>query len=440
MSKWLSIALLVTAGCTAEALPVSPGPVEEGKADDFGGICVECVGSGGEGCPIVDTREGHSEDGAFPIGTVRRVNNHDGVYWFNQDEYAYQGRWNTVACDDNPWAADELCLECVGYGEEGCPLHDTDGNVIDEVARGQVYFLSESNGVYWTDSGSFSYRGRWRTPISYNTCTSPPAAAPTWDETRDQYIDAIPETADYFRAPSEAPTPREAALIARLEPSVEDLAIALERVGYEYTTEGLVCDVLSGGTQVATGITVTLGMTTAACAAAGGTATLATLGAAGAVAVPVCGFVGAGTLAAGATTLLLGSLDALICRGVGSAIIEMVVQAGEAVIDWGRGVVELVIDGVAVATSPCGAAHYAYMRTQKWWYCKNGRRSCDGFNHSRHCPEIAERISRAHYCLAARRAIQLCWGPWADDTHPDEAREALEVLVECQTAAALYCF
>lgn len=440
MSKWLSLlALLTTAGCAAEALPASPGPVEEGKFDDFGDICVECVGSGGAGCPIVDTREGHSEDGAFPLGTVRRVNNHDGVYWFNQDEYAYQGRWNTVACDDNPWAADELCLECVGYGEEGCPLHDNDGNVIDEVARGQVYFLSESNGVYWTDSGSFSYRGRWRAPMSYDTCSLPSGETSSWDETVGQYVDAIPATADYFNEPSEEPTAREAALIARLEPSIEDLAVALERVRYEYTDEGLICDVLAGGTQVAAGITVTLGLTTAACAAAGGAATLATLGAAGVVAVPVCGFVGAGTLAAGATTLVLGSLDVLVCRGLGSAVVEMVVQAGEAVLDWGRGVVELVIDGVAVATSPCGPAFYAYMRSQKWWYCKNADRTCAGYNHSRYCPEITSRISNAHYCLAARRAIQLCWGPWADATHPGEVEKALTTLVNCQNAAALYC-
>lgn len=441
MNKWLSfLTLLIAAGCAGDALPVSPGPVGEGKTDDFGGICVECVGTGGTGCPILDAREGHSEDGAFPIGTVRRVNNHDGVYWFNEDEYAYQGRWDTVACEDNPWAADELCLECVGYEGEGCPLHDDDGNVIDEVSRGQVYFLSEADGVYWTDSGNFSYRGRWRTPMSYDTCTSRPTTSVSWDDTVGQYTDALPETADYFEEPAEEATAEQAALMARLEPSIDELAASLERVGYQYTDDGLICDVLAGGTAVATGITLTLGLSTAACAAAGGTATLATLGAAGAVAVPVCGFVGAGTLAAGATTLVLGSLDTLICRGVGSAAVEMVVQAGEAVLDVGRGVVELVIDGVIVATSPCGPAHYQYLRTQKWWYCKHAERSCVGLVHSTQCAEIASRVSNAHYCLAARRAIQLCWGPWSDANHTGEVDKALTTLLTCQTAAATYCF
>ncbi|MFT5356726.1 MAG: hypothetical protein ACI9KE_003952 [Polyangiales bacterium] len=211
---------------------------------------------------------------------------------------------------------------------------------------------------------------------------------------------------------------------------IESLGAQLESV--RYGDAGLVCDVLSGGATVAAGITVALGVTTAGCVAAGGTATLVTLGGAAVVAVPACATLGAGTLAAGATSLTLYTLDQLVCRGAGSAIIDFTVQAGRAVVDFTEGVVKLVVDGVSYM-SRCSPYHYAMLQSQKAFFCRAAPRSC--VRQGLTCTGITMRIVNGHYCLAARRAIQACWGSLGDTGHETAVRLTREALARCQNAA-----
>ncbi|MCA9664800.1 MAG: hypothetical protein KC503_04405 [Myxococcales bacterium] len=193
--------------------------------------------------------------------------------------------------------------------------------------------------------------------------------------------------------------------------------------------DDLLCDVVANGTTIAAGATVVLGTATATCAAAGGVAVVVTGGAAAVVAAPACVFLGVGTAASAVTTITLGAIDQLVCQGGLRYLIQSI---EERVTELYKGVIEVVIDGVSYILTGCSRYHYLMLHAQKKLYCSLPRK-CYGPRPS--CLETSAKISANHFCLAARRGIQRCWGNQADAGHRQAISEALTALTKCQ---ALY--
>jgi len=185
------------------------------------------------------------------------------------------------------------------------------------------------------------------------------------------------------------------------------------------------CQWWGHGAAVARAATVTMGLSTAACAAAGGVAVLATAGGAAVVAAPVCVTLAVGTGAAAATEVLMRG-GQLVCENW-----SWILQSVERLAD---DLIAVTYEGLRYILN-CNFGAYLHQQAMKKLFCHWRANGCRG---DLSCGDVRWRAANANACLAARNWIQSCWGDQADRNHRCEHVSSINRANRCNARVA-YC-